>query len=236
MLQKSILYEGKTKIAYLTDDPEKILLEFKDDITAFDGKKHEIIPGKGRTNALISAKLFELLEKSNLNTHYLNFVEPNAMLVRKLDMIRLEVTCRNIATGSLVKRLPFKEKQVLNNPIIECYYKSDEYHDPLINDDHIKALKIANEFETEQMRETILKANSILQKFLLERKIILADFKLEFGRDSKGQIFIGDEISPDSCRLWDKTTLKSLDKDVFRRGELNVKEIYQEIFRRIVGA
>ena len=234
MIKTSTLYEGKTKIAYLTDD-ENILLEFKDDITAFDGKKHEILQGKGRINALISARLFELLNASGIRTHYFNFVEPKSILVKKLNMIKLEVTCRNIATGSLTKRLPFKEKEVLESPIIEYYYKSDEYHDPIINSDHVKALELANETELEEMRNSILKANTVLQKFLLNKEVLLVDFKLEFGRDSQGQLFIGDEISPDSCRFWDKTTLRSLDKDVFRRGELDVMEVYQEIFRRIVG-
>jgi phosphoribosylaminoimidazole-succinocarboxamide synthase len=232
------LSEGKTKIVYATDDPDEVLLEFKDSITALDGEKRDVLKGKGRINAEISGILFKHLNKNNVPTHFIKLVNSKTMRVNKLDMIPVEVVCRNFAAGHFVTRFPmFKRGQALKKPVIEFYLKDDSLHDPLLVEDHIIALNLASSKELRHIRRVTIKVNEILKNFLIQRKLKLIDFKLEFGRDKNGAIKIGDELNCDSMRLWDLETNKVLDKDLYRQGvPLNeVMEAYVECHRRIVG-
>ena len=225
------LYEGKAKILWKSTGG--LISEFKDDATAFDGEKKDIISGKGKINCQISAKLFELLEKKGIKTHFIRLLSENEMLVKELEILQIEVVCRNIATGSLVKQYPFEEGQELK-PLIQFFYKSDHYHDPLINDEVIFALNLATSQELKELRELALKINKILQDFFSKKDIILVDFKLEFGKHN-GEILLGDEISPDTCRFWDAKTRESLDKDRFRFEKGKIKWAYEEMYSRIFG-
>ncbi len=227
-----LIYKGKAKNVYELDE-NTVLLEFRDDITAFDGKKRETIHGKGSINAKISSILFEVLNKNNIPTHYIRFEEPNKIVAKKLEMIPLEVICRNIATGSLIKRYPFKDGDVLKKPIVEFCLKDDRYHDPLLNEDIAYNLGISDEYEMKKMKEITLAVNNVLKKFLEDKGIILVDFKLEFGRDKGGNIYVADEITPDTCRFWDKETKEIMDKDRFRKDLGNVLEFYKEVLKRI---
>lgn len=230
-----LLYRGKAKSVY-ERDADTGVIEFRDDITAGDGAKKESIRGKGSLNAEISTKFFELLKEKGIKTHFIKFEKPNRHFVKKVKIIPLEVICRNIATGSLVRRYPFKEGQELQPPVIEMGYKSDEYHDPMLNDEIAIALGAAKEQkELEEMRKITLKVNDILKEFLLQKGIILVDFKLEFGRDSKGNLLLADEISPDTCRFWDAKTKEVMDKDRFRKDMGSVLEYYEEVRRRVVS-
>jgi len=230
-----LVYEGKAKSLYEHPEDENLLvMEFRDDITAFNMEKMDTIEGKGVYNCLISARLFEVLEDAGIPTHYVELVDERRMVVERLDMFNLEVICRNIATGSLVERLPFEEGEELDPPIVEFDYKSDEYGDPMVNMDHIRALGLATEKEVERMRELTLQVNEVLSEFLKDRDIILVDFKLEFGVNPDGKIVVGDEISPDTCRFWDAETEESLDKDIFRKDEGDVLAGYREAAERIL--
>jgi len=234
-----LITEGKTKKVWETENPDLVILEFKDDITAFDGAKHDVISGKGAINAAISAKIFEHLNKNGIPTHFVEFVAPRYHVVRRLEMIPLEVVCRNIATGHLVKRLPMiKDGTRLEFPVLEFYLKDDKLHDPLINDHHVVLLKLASWKEIEEMKKITLRVNEVLRTFFEERGLILVDFKLEFGRDRNGKLLVGDELNGDAMRIWDMYTGKILDKDVYRKGypldEVLVR--YREFYRRVVGA
>jgi len=229
-----LLYKGKAKSVY-EKDADTLLMEFRDDLTAGDGAKKDTRAGKGSLNAEISAKLLEVVEKHGVKTHFLGFTRPNKFLVKKLEIIPLEVICRNIATGSLVRRYPFKEAQDLAPPIVEFGYKSDEYHDPMLNDAIAVALGAATREELKEMRRLTLDINKILRDFLISKDIILVDFKLEFGRDSEGELLLGDEISPDTCRFWDAETREIMDKDRFRKDLGSVLEYYKEVKKRVCG-
>lgn len=225
----NLLYRGKAKDVYATSHPDEVIVKFRDDITAGDGEKKEVMGMKGYFNSIISAKLFQLLEDAGIKTQYLDLVEPGYMLSLKLEMIPLEVITRNLAAGSLLKRFPFKDGQTFNPPIIQMDYKNDEYHDPMLNDDIILALGLATEEDLEIIRKITLNINRVLKEFLESKGLIFPDFKIEYGRDSEGDIVLGDEISPDTCRFWDKETCDVLDKDLFRRGESGVMEAYQKV-------
>lgn len=227
-----LIYKGKAKNVYELDE-NTVVLEFRDEISAFDGKKRDVLISKGSINARISSIFFEILNNRGIPTHYIRFEEPNRIIAKRLKMIPLEVICRNIATGSLVKRYPFENGQVLKRPIVEFCLKDDRYHDPLLNEDVAYNLGISNETEMRIMREITLKVNDILKEFLDRRGIILVDFKLEFGKDSNGNIYVADEISPDTCRFWDKNTGEIMDKDRFRKDLGNVLEYYKEVLKRI---
>lgn len=230
-----LLYKGKAKSVY-ERGADTVLMEFRDDLSAGDGAKRESIRGKGSLNAEISANFFELLKEKGIKTHFVKFEKPNKHLVKKVNIIPLEVICRNIATGSLVRRYPFKEGQELRPPVIEMGYKSDEYHDPMLNDEIAIALGTVNSRgELKEMRKITLKVNELLKEFLLQKDIILIDFKLEFGYDSKGNLLLADEISPDTCRFWDAKTKEIMDKDRFRKDMGSVLEFYEEVRRRVVG-
>ncbi len=225
---------GKAKTLYEYDD-EHYLIDFRDDITAFDSVKHDVVKGKGYYNAQISAKLFELLEEKGIPTHYVKMLEPTKMLVKKVQIIPLEVIVRNIATGSIVRNYPFKEGTVFERSIVMLDYKDDAYHDPLMNDDMILAMGLVNEDELRKIKEIALKVNDVLKEYFESIGILLPDFKIEIGRDKDGNLVVADEISPDSCRLWDAETRKSLDKDNYRFDKGDVLAGYKEVYRRMFG-
>ncbi len=227
------LYEGKAKKIFATDDPDVVLQQFKDDATAFDGTKKSSITSKGTSNARISARLFRLLEENGVATHFLEQPSEDSLLTRKLDMFAVEVVVRNYAAGSIVKRLGFEEGQKFKQPMVEYFLKDDSLHDPLITCAHIEELGLVSKDELEQLKSLALKVNEVLGAFFAERGITLVDFKLEFGRDREGNIVLGDEISPDTCRFWDAETGKKLDKDRFRFDLGEVEEAYQEILGRV---
>ena len=228
------LYEGKAKIVYSTDDPDVYIQDFKDSATAFDGTKRGTIVAKGRTNNAISAHLFTLLEEAGVRTHFLETVSPTAMRIKRLEMLKIELVVRNVVAGSLAKRLGWEEGRALKNPpLIECYLKDDALHDPLICQGHIEELDLVTPEELKEITSTARIINSELQKFFVARGLDLVDFKLEFGKDRDGNLVLGDEISPDTCRLWDAATQEKLDKDRFRRDLGGVEEAYAEVLRRI---
>jgi phosphoribosylaminoimidazole-succinocarboxamide synthase len=232
--QGELVYTGKAKSLYRTDTPGELLVQFRDDITAFDGERKDVITRKGAWNARVSAKLFGLLEENGIPTHFIRMDGDSAMIVRDLAMIPLEVIVRNRAAGSLVRRYPFTEGTPLNPPVIVIDYKDDARHDPMINDDIIIALDLLSRDELATVREMALRVNEVLVRFFDSIGISLVDFKLEFGKD-RGKIVVGDEISMDSMRLWDKSTGQSLDKDVYRFEKGDVLAIYREVAKRALS-
>ena len=234
MKQVDLLYSGKAKSVYRTDDPGVYIMKFRDDITAFDGGKKDTLGGKGRYNAEVSSFFFRYLEENGIKTHYLSSVEPTAIAVRSLTMIPLEVIVRNVAAGSIVRNYPFREGEVLDPAVIVIDYKSDAHHDPMLNDDLIYALGLATPEELDQIKAMALAVNIVLSEYLAARGITLVDFKLEFGK-TNDEIVVGDEISMDSMRLWDKETGASLDKDVYRFNKGDVMETYAGVAKRILS-
>jgi len=227
------IYEGKAKKLFETADPDLLIQEFKDDATAFDATKRGTILNKGVINNKLSEKLFNLLSKKGVPTHFVKRLNDRDMLVKKVAIVPIEVTIRNIVAGGMAKLLALEEGTVLKEPVLEYHYKEDKLHDPLINDYHIKALGLATDKELEAIKKYSFKVNGALGEFFDSKGLILVDFKLEFGR-FKGKIILADEISPDTCRLWDKTTKEKLDKDRFRRDLGGVEEAYQEVLRRVM--
>ena len=227
------LYEGKAKILHKTSDPDLLIQYFKDDASAFDGKKKGTIVDKGVMNNHMSSRIFEYLEEHGVKTHYVKTLNDREMLVKNLDIIPVEVVLRNVAAGSLCKRLGIEEGRVFEEqPILEFFYKSDPLGDPMINECHVDIFGWATKEEVEILKSEGLKINKLMMEFFKERKIRLVDFKLEFGRH-KGEVFLGDEISPDGCRLWDWETNEKMDKDRFRFNLGNVEEKYQEVYKLI---
>jgi phosphoribosylaminoimidazole-succinocarboxamide synthase len=235
MEKREKLYEGKAKIVYSTDDPGKVIQYFKDDATAFNALKRGTILGKGVINNKMSATLLQRLGKAGVPTHYLGTLSDREMLCRKLDIIKIEVIVRNIVAGSLAKRTGLDEGVAIKPPIVELYYKSDPLGDPMFTEEHVRMLKLASPKEVAWLKRMALKVNGVLRPLLKRKGLILVDFKLEFGRHG-GRLYLGDEISPDTCRLWDADTLEKLDKDRFRRDLGNVEDAYQEVYRRVVGS
>jgi len=236
-MRRSRLSEGKTKIVFATDNSDEVALFFKDDITAGDGKKHDILAGKGRINATVSAKLFQVLESAGVRTHFIKQLSPTELLTKSLKMIPLESVCRILAAGHMVGLGKyFQYRQRLSLPVVEFYLKDDALHDPFLNSYHVLALGLAKSEEIDQMETSTLRAAEVLERFFKERKMLLADFKLEFGRDTAGELLVGDELSVDSMRLWDKETYEILDKDRFRKDLPKVFELaYLEPYKRICG-
>jgi len=229
------LHEGKAKIVYATDDPDVYIQDFKDSATAQDGLKKGTILDKGRINNTISARLFTLLEEAGVRTHFLGSESSTAMLIRRLDMLKVEFVVRNVVAGSLANRIGYPEGTALKKPpLVEYYYKDDALHDPLLCLGHLEELGVVTPEELAEATRMARKINETLQRFFSERGLILVDFKLEFGRDTAGNIVLGDEISPDTCRLWDAKTQEKLDKDRFRRDLGGVEEAYAEVLRRIL--
>ncbi|MFJ5717312.1 phosphoribosylaminoimidazolesuccinocarboxamide synthase [Neobacillus sp. NPDC093127] len=232
---KELLYEGKAKRIYKTDEENTVLVEYKDSATAFNGQKKEIITGKGRLNNEITSLLFLKLQEHGIPSHFIKKISATEQLVKKVTIIPLEVVVRNVAAGSLSKRLGIVEGKRLAAPLVEFYLKNDELGDPLVTVDHILELNVATVQETAVLREKALEINTALSSFFNELGIRLIDFKLEFGKDEKGQILLADEISPDTCRLWDQQTNEKLDKDVFRRDLGSLTEAYETILTRLGG-
>jgi len=228
------LYEGKAKIVYSTNRPGLVIQYFKDDATAFNALKKGTIVGKGVVNNRMSGVLFERLERARVPTHYVATLSEREMLCRRLDIIKIETIARNVVAGSLAKRTGLNEGTPIKKPIVELYYKSDPLGDPMLNEDHVRMLRLAAPAELAWMKRMALRINDVLRPFLRRKGLLLVDVKLEFGR-SGGRLYLGDEISPDTCRLWDATTRERLDKDRFRRDLGGVEEAYQEVYRRVVG-
>ena len=230
--KKELLKTGKAKSLYITEDPAKLVMEYKDDTSAFDGKKIEQIAGKGTVNNRFNSHIMEHLKDKDVPNHHLEVSSPNESIVMSLDMFPIECVVRNFAAGSICKRLGLEEGMKMEPPIFEFFYKDDDLGDPLINDCHITAFGWAKESDIEIMKDLTLKTNSILVSLFDEADLILVDFKIEFGL-SDGKIYLGDEFTPDGCRVWDKETKKKLDKDRFRLGLGDVVESYQEIAHRL---
>lgn len=232
MEKLELRYEGKAKRVYNTDQDEYFWVAYKDDATAFNGEKKGQIVDKGLVNNQLSALFFEELERGGIPTHFVRLLSDRDMLVRRLDMIPLEVVVRNIVAGSLSKRLGVEEGFVLPKPVVELYYKDDELGDPLVNESHVDAMGWASSDVAREIQAMGLKVNELLQTILVKAGIELIDFKLEFGV-REGKVYLGDEISPDTCRYWDIETREKLDKDRFRRDLGKVEEAYQEVYRRV---
>ena len=232
-----LIYEGKAKKIFAHKDSDKVIIEFKDDATAFNALKKAKFEGKGELNCLISSKIFEFLIKNNIPTHYLGLISNNSMIAQKINIIPLEVVLRNTAYGSLCKETTIKPGTVLENPLIDIYLKNDALNDPLLTKDRINLLNIISDEDLNYVIELTIKINKLIKKFFYNIKLNLVDFKLEFGHNSKGQIVLADEISPDNCRLWDlnlkNDTIVSLDKDRFRNDLGGLIEAYSEINKRI---
>lgn len=227
------IYEGKAKKVYATDDPDLVIVDYKDDATAFNGLKKGTITGKGVINNKVTNYLMKMLEGKGIPTHFVEEISDRETVVRKVKIVLIEVIVRNIAAGSLSKRLGIEEGVKLPVTVLEYSYKNDELGDPLINDFHALALGLATREEMETINRYALKINDILTEYFADVNIELIDFKLEFGKTSDGKIVLADEISPDTCRFWDKTTGEKLDKDRFRRDLGNVEGAYKEIFKRL---
>ena len=235
MNKKELINSGKVKSVFTTDNEDQVIIEFRDEMTAGDGARKEVMNDKGAYNAVISSKIFKVLEENGIETQFIDLPEPNVMIAKKLEMIPIEVIVRNIATGSLVRKYPIADGTRLEPPIVQMDFKDDEYHDPMLNDSLIKALGIATQDEIDLITEKALRINEILKEFFADAGIILVDYKVEFGKDKDGNILLGDEISPDSCRLWDSETLDMLDKELFRKGKDDeVMDAYIEVYNRII--
>lgn len=230
------LYEGKAKKVYSTNDPNYVIVSYKDDATALDGLKKGTITGKGVINNKMSNYLCSILEEKGIPTHFVEELNDRETLVKKVSIVPLEVIIRNISAGSFAKRYGVAEGIVFDEPTIEFSYKNDQLHDPLLNAYHARVLGLATETEIETIKRYAFQINEILREFFLERKVKLVDFKMEYGRLADGTIVLADEISPDTCRFWDSETNEKLDKDRFRRDMGGVEDAYHEMMKRVFGA
>ena len=235
MEKKEQLYEGKAKKVFATDDPNLVIVSYKDDATAFNGEKKGTIAGKGAINNVMSNHMFQLLEQQGVPTHFVEQLSDRETVVKKVSIVPLEVIVRNISAGSFAKRYGVKEGIVFDEPTFELSYKNDDLGDPLMNDYHAIALKLATREEIELIKSMTFKVNEVMKQYFDTLNVTLVDFKLEFGKTADGQIVLADEISPDTCRLWDKSTGEKLDKDRFRRDMGGVEEAYQEIMKRVMS-
>ncbi|MFP8784149.1 phosphoribosylaminoimidazolesuccinocarboxamide synthase [Planococcus plakortidis] len=235
MEKAQLLYEGKAKRLYKTDEQGILWVEYKDSATAFNGEKKEEISGKGRLNNQITSLLFEKLKEAGIASHFVKQLSESEQLVREVSIVPIEVVVRNIVAGSMAKRLGIEEGKAIEKPVVEFYLKDDELGDPLITDDHVAMLELATEQEVAVLKDKARKINDVLIGFFQDIGVDLVDFKIEFGRDENGEILLADEISPDTCRLWDKETKQKLDKDVFRRNLGNLTDAYELILSRLGG-
>lgn len=235
MEKKEQLYEGKAKKVFATDDANLVIVDYKDDATAFNGEKKGTIAGKGVINNVMSNHMFQLLEQQGVPTHFVEQLSDRETVVKKVSIVPLEVIIRNISAGSFAKRFGVNEGIVFDEPTIEFSYKNDDLGDPLMNAYHAIALKLATREEIEQIKSMAFKVNEVMKQYFDTLNVTLVDFKLEFGKTADGTIVLADEISPDTCRLWDKDTGEKLDKDRFRRDMGGVEEAYQEIIKRVMG-
>jgi phosphoribosylaminoimidazole-succinocarboxamide synthase len=233
-VKAELLYEGKAKQVYRSStDSEKLVLAYKNDATAFNGKKKESFPGKGRLNNEISSFIFPYLHERGIKSHFVKRLNETEQLVMETEIIPLEVVVRNLATGSITKRLGFEEGSLFEPPLIELFYKNDELDDPLINDDHALLLTDVTHKDLREIKVKALEINTVLKEFFQSINLQLVDFKLEFGRLQSGSIVLADEISPDTCRLWDMETGAKMDKDVFRQGTGDLISVYEQILQRL---
>ena len=236
MKKTTLLYEGKAKKVWNTEDDTLLISEFKDDLTAFNGEKKSSEEGKGALNNKISTELFKLLNKKGISTHFVKMLDDNNMLHKRCDVIPIEVIVRNIATGSLSRNLGIEDGKALPFTLVEFDYKNDELGDPKLNDQHCLILELVKDAEElDYIRFMARRINTIMQEFFEDKGLIVVDFKLEFGRDTNGNIILIDELSPDNFRFWDKATGQSMDKDRFRKGQGGLKVAYQEVLNRILG-
>ncbi|WP_310439514.1 phosphoribosylaminoimidazolesuccinocarboxamide synthase [Sulfuricurvum sp.] len=236
MEKRDLIYEGKAKRLFNTDDANLVIAEFKDDLTAFNGAKKDNESGKGALNNKISTELFKMLASRGVESHFVEMLDDTHMLCKKVDIILIEVIVRNIATGSLSKNLGITDGTVLPFTLVEFDYKNDALGDPKLNDQHCLILNLVkNEAELDQLRAMAREVNNILRPYFHEKGLNLVDFKLEFGRDENGKIILADEISPDNCRFWDLETGEKMDKDRFRQGLGGLKVAYEEVLNRILG-
>ena len=236
MEKKQQLYEGKAKKVYATDDKNLVIVSYKDDATAFNGLKKGTIEGKGVINNKMSNFLMQILEKEGVKTHFVEELSERETLVKRVQILPLEVIIRNISAGSFAKHYGVKEGVVFDEPTIEFSYKNDDLGDPLLNEYHALALKLATKAEIALVKEMAFKVNEVLKEYFKKLNVTLVDFKIEFGKTADGEIVLADEISPDTCRFWDSTTGEKLDKDRFRRDLGGVEGAYQEMMRRLMGA
>ncbi|URZ88325.1 phosphoribosylaminoimidazolesuccinocarboxamide synthase [Floricoccus penangensis] len=227
------IYQGKAKELYLTDQPEVLWVEYLDQATALNGVKKDKVVGKGQMNNQITSKIFEILADQGIESHFIEKISNTEQLIKAVDIIPLEVVVRNFAAGSFSKRLNVEEGVELPFPIVEFYYKDDALDDPFINDMHVRVLDIASDEEVKEIKELALKVNEELKKLFASVNIKLIDFKIEVGRDSQGNILLADEISPDTCRLWDMDTNDHLDKDIYRRDLGDLIPVYEEVLNRL---
>ena len=235
MEKGQLLYEGKAKRLYATEDPQILFVAYKNSATAFNGEKKADIDGKGILNNRITTIIFGKLEEAGIASHFVQRISETEQLVRKVDIIPIEVVVRNVAAGSLANRLGVEEGTPLKRPIVEYYYKDDALGDPLITTEHIDILGIAKQDEVEALYAKALNVNDVLKPMFAAVGVELIDFKLEFGRDAEGEVLLADEISPDTCRLWDAETKRKLDKDVFRRNLGSLTEVYEIILEKLGG-
>lgn len=233
MKKKDFIYEGKAKRLYAAEDPDLLIVEYKDSFTAFDGKKKATMSGKGRLNNKISAKIFEYLSAHGIESHFVKKIDVVHQIVRRVTILPLEVIVRNITTGSLCKRLGVAEGMELPRPLIEFCLKNDDLGDPFICEDHALLFGWADKADIDKIKEISFKFNEIMKEFFAKRGVVLVDFKLEFGKDSQGRLMLADEVSPDTCRFWDRSTGDRLDKDRFRKDLGNVLDAYEEIWKRV---
>ena len=234
MATGTLLYEGKAKKIFSTEQPDQVLHYFKDDATAFNAQKRGTIVDKGVVNTRVSERLFRLLEEAGVPTHFIKRVGDRELLTRKVSIVPIEVVVRNVVAGSLAKRLGLKEGEPISPALVEFYYKNDALGDPLIADEHVRLMKLAELAQVEQIKTLARKINGVLVPFFAERRMILVDFKLEFGLEG-GRLMLADEISPDTCRFWDQGTRESMDKDRFRKDLGKIEEAYQEVLKRVCG-
>lgn len=233
MEDSHLIYEGKAKRLFYGEDPQTLIVEYKDSLTAYNAQKKASMEGKGTLNNQISALLFDYLENNGIRTHYIQIIDKNHQLVKKTKIVPLEVVVRNITTGSICKRLGVPEGKRLDPGLVEFYLKNDELGDPIVTEDQASTFGWATRDEIEEMKSLALKVKDLLRVFFEKRNVVLVDFKLEFGRTEEGELVVADEISPDTCRFWDTSSSSSLDKDRFRKDLGNVLEAYEEIRRRI---
>lgn len=234
MTAGTLLYEGKAKKIFTTGHPGQVLQYFKDDATAFNAQKRGTIVEKGIVNNKVSERLFRLLEQNGVPTHFVERKSDREMLTKKVTIVPVEVVVRNVIAGSLAKRLGLKEGEPIRPALVEWYFKNDALGDPLISDEHVRLLKLASPEQLAEIKRLALKVNDLLQPFFAERKMILVDFKVEFGLHD-GKLILADEISPDTCRFWDEGTKESMDKDRFRKDLGRIEEAYQEVLKRVCG-
>lgn len=229
----TLVYEGKAKRVFNTDDNNIYRIEYKDEVTAGNGAKKDKMEGKGRLNNLITSYFFERLAKEGVDSHFIERTSDTEQLVKKVTIIPLEVVVRNFAAGSIVKRLGFENGQTFEKPLVEFYYKEDALNDPIISDDHVKLLGLANDEDIAELKRQALIVNETLIKIMDEMNLKLIDFKIEFGKDSDGNILLADEISPDTCRIWDKDTNENFDKDVYRNDTGSLIETYTKFYNKL---